>query len=100
MKVILDNGVTIEGTEERVKDTLTKMGFDGDGRYYFSNTKGLILISGMESTHLRNAILKFYKQWIDGLYNIKNPKEVVNKIVNGIDNSMWIAMVKELSERK
>lgn len=99
MKVILENGMTLEGTEEQIVSVMEKMGLSGDGMFYRSETKGLLLIREMQSLHLRNAILKIYSEWVDGLHKIAEPKEVVQAIVDGITDKTWIAMVKELSGR-
>lgn len=100
MKVILENGMTLEGTEEQIVSVMEKMGLSGDGMFYRSETKGLLLIREMQSLHLRNAILKIYSEWVDSLHRIAEPREVVKSIVDGITDKTWIAMVKELSGRE
>lgn len=102
MKTVLPNGLSMEGTPEQIKDVLSSLGFKGigDGTYYYSESKGPVLISEMNSVHLRNAILKFYKEWVDELHKEMNPKLVVKSILNGIEDSTWIAMVKELNKRE
>ena len=63
----LENGVTITGTHEQIIDIAEKLGFFVNDKYYNSSTKGYILISEMETNHLRNAIIKMYKKWIDSI---------------------------------
>lgn len=99
MKVTLSNGMVLEGSSEQVAEVMEKMGLSGDELFYRSGSKGLMLISEMQSLHLRNAILKMYTEWVDGLHRIAEPKEVVQRIVDGITDKTWIAMVKELSGR-
>jgi len=99
MRIRLPNGLLLEGTHSQIIDSLEKWGLSGDGVFYMSDSKGLVLIAEMQSTHLRNAILKLYKEWLNELYAIGNPKEVVERIVEGIKDKTWIAMVKELSRR-
>lgn len=100
MKITLPNGVTIEGTPEQVSDVGKKMGFDlqGDERYYWSISKGPILITEMETTHLKNAVLKIYREWVAGLSSLE-PAQIYRKIANGIDDKIWLAMVRELRSR-
>jgi hypothetical protein len=103
MQVTLSNGVTIEGDQLQVKELLTQLGYAntlGTKQVYFSATKGPILIKDMETTHLRNAILKYYQEWVNELHKVKNPKEIVNKILDGITNETWQAMLTEYSRRK
>lgn len=102
MKITLANGLTIEGTQEQITETLKTLGFSGLGTstLYFSESRGAIQITEMNSIHLRNAILKYYGEWVKSLHDIKEPKEVVKKIIEGVDDVTWLAMVKELSKRK
>lgn len=100
MKITLANGMILEGTDEQVVSVMEKMGVSGDGIFYRSDSKGLVLIKEMQSLHLRNAILKIYKEWIDSLYVLPEPKDVVNKILEGITDKTWIAMVEELNKRE
>ena len=100
MKITLDNGLVIEGNSEQISEILSKMGVTGDELFYRSSTKGLQLITEMQSLHLRNAILKIYTEWVDSLHKIAEPKEVVKHILDGIQDKTWIAMVKELSGRE
>jgi hypothetical protein len=103
MKITLPNGLVIDGDQEQIADVLKKLGFDGvlgNGVYYFSETKGPVLITGMHTMHLRNAILKFYQKWVDSLHEIKNPALLIKKMLEGIEDVTWLAMVKEYSTRK
>lgn len=99
MKITLKDGMTLEGTEEQIISTMERLGLSGDGMFYRSESKGLVLIKEMQSLHLRNAILKFYKEWLDELYKLPEPKDVVKAILDGINDPTWIAMVEELSKR-
>jgi Fe-S cluster assembly iron-binding protein IscA len=102
MIIKLPNGVEVNGTSEQIQDVMTKLGYTnllGDDRYYFSETKGAILISDMNTMHLRNAILKYYETWVADLHKIKNPKEVVKLMMDGINNATWLAMVEEYAQR-
>jgi hypothetical protein len=98
MKITLPNGLSVEGTQEQLEEILVKLGYDnllGDEKYYFSDSKGPVLITEMNTMHLRNAILKFYETWVNNLHSIANPKLLVEKLQNGIDNKTWLVMVKE-----
>ncbi len=102
MQVKLLSGAVLDGTAEQIGVVLKALGEKGigNGLYYFSETKGPVLITEMNSMHLRNAILKFYADWVKELHTEIDPKVVVKKIVAGISDPTWLAMVKELSKRK
>ena len=100
VRVTLENGMVIEGTAEQVRSTLEKLGFAGNREWYLSETHGLMRIREMDSNHLRNAILKMYKNWVSDLHRIVEPKAVVKEILEGITDPTWIAMVEELSRRR
>jgi len=99
MKVTLKDGLVLEGSQEQVMETMEKLGLKGDGVFYNSGTMGLLVIKEMQSLHLRNAILKMYTEWVDSLHKIAEPKEVVTKILNGMDDPTFVAMLKELNSR-
>ena len=92
--------MVLEGSSEQIASVLGSMGIKGDEIFYRSSTRGLQVITEMQSLHLRNAILKIYTEWVDSLHKIAEPKEVVRQIVEGIQDKTWIAMVKELNGRE
>ena len=102
MKVRLSNGMEVEGTFEQIRKVAETFGirnpFPAD-KYYESETKGLLLISDMETTHLRNAILKQYTTWVDSLHSITNPQVLVRTVINGITDFNFVSMLTEYSKR-
>lgn len=100
MKVTLASGLVLEGSQEQIIQTMEKLGISGDGVFYRSDSKGLVLIHEMKSIHLRNAILKYYSEWVDSLHKIAEPKEVVKALFDGPNDPTWIAMCKELNSRE
>lgn len=103
MKYTLPDGSSIEGTNEQVLRMLNALGIDPsfmDKEFYHSSSKGTIRIADMETTHLKNAVLKQYREWVANLSSETNPRELVTKIVNGITNVTWKSMLVELSKRK
>lgn len=101
ISIKLVNGVKLEGTHENVTAILKALGFSamGDMNHYISSTKGVIKISTMETTHLRNAVLKHYKGWIDSLYAIEDATVLANEIITGLPDITWKSMVAELAKR-
>jgi len=55
IKTVVFRGVTLKGTHAEVEKLLNAL---GGGATYESSTKGEILISEMDETHIRNAIVK------------------------------------------
>lgn len=101
MKITLPNGVTLDGTADQILDVAEKLGFkDVLKGYYLSASKGWLEISKMNTTHLRNAIIKQYEEWVDDLHIITDPKVMVRMLMNGIEDETWLDMVKEYSTRK
>jgi len=100
MKVTLPDGMIIEGSVDQIRKTLEKLGLSGDGLFYNSGSRGLVLIKEMQSLHLRNAILKMYNQWVDSLHRIVEPKEVVDEILDGNTDPTFVAMLQELASRE
>ena len=81
--ITLPNGLVISGTHDQIIDAAGRLGYSNpfDTQYYNSSTRGLIRIDGMESRHLRNALLKMLRE---------DPDE---------NSKTWRAMVKEYLSR-
>jgi hypothetical protein len=100
MKITLGNGLTIEGSQREVVDAMQKLGYGNeDEKFYNSESKGLILISDMETSHLRNAVLKLNREWAESLSQIDEPEEVVDAIMTGNQDRTFLAMLDELTDR-
>ena len=101
VKVTLTNGMTVEGTESQVVDLAHKLdvGIRGSD-FYQSESKGWIQISTMASMHIKNALLKQYKAWIDSLYAETYIATFVDTLINGISrDNVAISLLKELNKR-
>lgn len=100
IKFTLPNGATLEGTPDVVNSMLEKLGVAEDGVHYRSETKGLIPISTMDTRHIRNAILKIYRNWVDGLREVSD-EQFVDALRKGAGsgNITLLALVKELTSR-
>lgn len=101
-KVRLENGNFINVTE----DLYNKLVEEGDdSKFYESASKGRIRISEMEDNHLRNAILKAFREEIiklsERLRNFEL-EQVVDILLSGgvhINDVQLNALLKEASER-
>jgi hypothetical protein len=104
MKVQFPNGMVVEGTEQQIRDTANALGFRNvvdDGVHYNSSTKGYILISDMDSRHIKNVILKMYREWLSTLSSTMTDAEFASTIKRGIffNNATFTGLVRELDHR-
>lgn len=94
--------MVVEGTLDQVQAVARQFGesvvFDGDGVHYSSSSKGLIRISDMETTHLRNALLKRYAVFVADLRNKANV-QIAQEITNPSDKTL-IGLMAEFSKRR
>ena len=68
MKYTLPNGAVVEGTQDQIVAIAKVMGHTPNFRgFYNSETHGLIEISTMNVGHMRNALLKKYRAWVESL---------------------------------
>src|SRR5689334_13819974 len=96
VRVILQDGMVIEGTSEQVRETLEKIKKTPDpSQYYLSDTSGEYLpIKSMNSVHIRNATLKMQKAWLDTLYTITDPRQYARAVAEGLTDQTFVAMMK------
>lgn len=102
-KISLPNGMTIEGTPEQISTTLSALGYAQlvPENYYFSESKQEYLkIEEMNTGHLKNAILKIAREWVEHLHEINNPQTLIHMLKNGIKDENAQAMLKEYSTRE
>ncbi len=101
MKLTLGNGLIVEGTLGQIQEVARSLNVSvpstDDGIHYNSSTKGLILISGMETNHLRNALLRRYADFVAGL-RTKGNLQVVNELANPSDKTL-VGLMAELTRR-
>ena len=102
MKVTLSNGVVVEGTLEQIqqvastfKSTIPSL---DDGTWYMSSTKGLVRIRDMETQHLRNALLKRYREFVSQLSTLSN-NVIASEIVAPSDKTL-VGLMVEFESRK
>ena len=101
MKITLGNGLIIEGSQKDVMDAIQKLGYgDQNEKFYNSSSRGLMLISEMETSHLRNAVLKLNREWAESLSRIDDPQDVVEAVETGNQDETFLAMLEELDDRE
>lgn len=103
VNVRLPNGSVITGKAEAVRATLNGLGYDANNYlnergFYYSDSRGeYISITSMNTTHLRNAILKAYVEWLETLKSLNN-KELFRNLVLGPIH--LTPLINELINRK
>jgi hypothetical protein len=88
-------GLTLSGNEDEVKAAAEKLGL---GAWYYSDSKGWLLIEQMATKHLANAILKHAEIEVWG--KERTPRELAQEIIATLAQDATIgAMVVELLRR-
>lgn len=102
LSVTLSNGLKVEGTPEKITDLCRQLGIANplamSGVWYSSKSRGLVKITEMETTHIRNAMLAMYRQWAESLSAVHGVDLVV-KLRDGIDNVTFDALLTEYVKR-
>ena len=94
----LKDGTIITGLPEN----LAKLGLLKDANvsgYYRSETKGLIKISDMNDIHIKNALMKHYREHLDKLNKEDNLELVALGLNTGPDDLETIQLLDELFKR-
>lgn len=102
MKITLPNGMTLEGSTEQIHSTAKLLGYGNvfdPSKFYKSSHMGMILIADMKSDHVKNALLKMYRAWVESLSGM-TPSEVAMQVTQGPNDKTFIALFQELSKRK
>lgn len=102
VKVVLSDGLTLEGSPFNVSQTLSAMGISFTGVFdtdiwYYSDSRGWVTITSMATPHIKNAIVKRYDEWLVNLKSL-TPKQMADALINGPD--ALAGLVAELSKRK
>ena len=88
----LPNGVTLEGTIEQIRTIAKTLGYTVNFQgYYESSTRGLVKIADMETSHIRNAMSKLYREWVAELTALSNT-DLLNKLASGPDTEVFIQL--------
>ena len=99
MKVTLKNGTVVEGTLEQISaiakvfgETLETSGF------YHSSTHGWVEIRTMTDSHLRNAMLKVYREWANNLSGLSD-LQLINALRSNCTDKTFISLLAEFITR-
>lgn len=84
MKYTLPNGATVEGTATQIVSIARALGYTVNlGNTYQSESQGTLLIDEMQTSHIRNALLKKYRAWAQNLNTAPNNRALLNALRNG-----------------
>jgi len=101
-RITLTTGVVVEGEGKALYDTLRALGVHllDDGRHYVSESKGIIVIKDMPTPHLRNAIFKQYREWLESVATSKDSDAVVlHHLEAGPQHKTMLGLVEEFTKR-
>lgn len=96
MKLKID-GYEIEGSAEEIARVLE---ISKGGKVYISDSKGVTLVSEMNSWWLKNAILKIYREWLDTLKECESDEDLLDFLIDGpVGFSQFDVLYEELVKR-
>jgi hypothetical protein len=90
-------GLQVTGTAEEVGNVLKALGLT-KANYYHSETHGLVYIPTMDSRHIRNAMLKIYRTWVEKLSN-HNGYDLLQALRNGCQDQTFTELLTEYVKR-
>lgn len=94
------NGRMVSGTASQIAEILAEMESKTEGGTYFSDSKNEELyIVDMDTNHIRNAVLKYLRNWVDGLRNTADCELFVEEIECGLVNETFDNLLAELKTR-
>ena len=96
--VELPNGAIISGSQDIVIAMLKQLG-EWDN-LYLSDSQGAMFISDMATTHIKNALLKIYREWITYVSTLRGT-DLVEELQTGPgDYCNFNNLLKEYDKRK
>lgn len=104
MKVILPNGITVEGTLDQINSVRKTFGYDAlfspDGVHYKSQSRGVIKIADMNDTHIKNAIRKIWANAISSIDTTVSNQEFITTLNKPATDLTLIGLLAELISRR
>lgn len=101
MEITLPNGLVLSGTMDQITEAARKLGYSASitSGMYNSGSKGWVRIVGMETTHIRNAMLKIYRGWAESLSALTDAK-LLHELRSGpVSNQTFVDLLTEYAKR-
>ncbi len=100
IEVTLPNGVKLAGKLEDVVATAKALGHQLNlgSEFYLSSSQGYVRIREMGTEHIRNAMLKYYREWASNL-STKSGRDLLGLMEQGPDNPTFNALLREYATR-
>lgn len=102
LTLTLDNGVTITGNSAELMEFL-RLSKESELKVYRSQSRGKILISKMDTNHIRNAIFKIVNRWLASMRLDEDNQSVSKDLMSGLyetGNPELDDLIDELSTRE
>lgn len=103
MELRLKDGNVVVGTADEIAALVKAGAVKGDdlletGEYYNSATRGIIKISGMDINHIRNAMIKEYRNFTATLAGLRGDA-LLAALYNGPNTKQMLGLYKAYSLR-
>lgn len=102
MELRLANGVVLTGPAHELAAVAKALGapLEGDGLHYNSSSRGLVRISEMSTQHIKNALRKRYRAWVDAMDTNVSASEFAAMLHTGPRSDVTLlGLVAELKKR-
>lgn len=96
--VTLSDGMVLTGTRDQVERAAKNLGYNLSGMYFSSSTNSYMPITSMDTTHLRNAIHKIHREWVDSLNGL-SARDYVKAMSAGPTTANFTNLYNELRKR-
>jgi len=98
----LGNGQTVTGSASEISEFLSLIDSGKELKFYNSSSRGRLLISKMDTSHIKNAILKMVRNWEESLRMTTDNAHVAEELMIGMyaeGNQEFDDLVEELATR-
>jgi hypothetical protein len=94
------NGRMVSGTASEIAKILAEVERKTEGGTYFSDSKSEeMYIADMDTNHIRNAIRKMLRQWVEQLVNTVDNEVFVEDVECGLQDETLDNLLAELKNR-
>lgn len=102
MEFVLPNGSKLVGTPAQISELASQLGVNFDatqgGKFYLSDSKGLVEIAKMDAVHAKNALLKKLRQRYQDLVSEPSLQVVVEKTLSYKDDMVILNLILHLEK--
>ena len=97
--VVTKEGLRVEGSVEKIKELFGEDVLQREGYYYSETKQRWYKISNMASMHIKNAIVKYFRAFVEELRSSKDAESFLAAMDEGPNVLIW-DLEEELLVRK